>query len=155
MARDLVGPRLQILLACAEAGLTKAVSRAQIQVGSEVAWDDCCDGQLTVRIINMTPFYGQAGAGGSACGPLYWNLTVGVGVIRCASTVNDNGVAPTAATITTEALQMTQDQADLMQAIQCCSVVRAMGPWSASGPMGGCAGGEWTAILKIDNCPCP
>lgn len=154
MAIDLLGPILDQYLECAVESLTVPVTRALVQVGSEVAHDDCCGGQVWVRVLSINPVY--PGTAPANCAPIYYNVILAMGIVRCAATVDDNGVAPSAATITAEAHQMTQDMHDLMQAIQCCppKPMPVMGGWSPTGPLGGCAGGEWTFTIKMDNCGC-
>jgi hypothetical protein len=154
MAVDLLGPILDQYLACGVAHLTTPVGRSFVQVGANVAHDDCCGGQLWVRVISIAPVY--AGNTPANCGPIYYNAQLAMGTIRCAATVDDNGRAPEASTITAEAHDMTQDMHDTMQAIQCCErkPMPVIGSWTPTGPLGGCAGGEWTFTIKLDNCGC-
>lgn len=155
MAVDTLGPKLDAYLACAVAHLTTPVTRAFVQVGANVAHDDCCGGQVWVRVVSLAPVYpGNAPAN---CAPIYYNAQLAMGTIRCAAVVDDNGVAPAPSTITAEAHDMTQDMHDLMAAIQCCGEkpMPVINSWTPTGPLGGCAGGEWTFTIKIDNCGCP
>lgn len=164
VATDLLGPTMAAMLACADASLTPAVGRAALYPGGQVAWDDCCEGQVWVRLISMTPLAniasGQGGGGNlsTPCGPLMWIATFGVGSLRCANSLDDNGNAPSPTVLTSETNQMTLDMSALMQALQCCFGPQVgkmnMLRWDPLGPDGGCVGGEWTLQVWIDNCGC-
>lgn len=166
MGPDLIGSLLQTALLCAREGLTHQVTRMLVAPGAEVAWDECCDGMLWTRLLQVVPAQlmqqGQGPFGMTRvgpCGVLMWEATIGVGVLRCASMVDDAGQAPAPATLTAEALQVVQDMADVAAALQCCVAPQAekltMGMWTPLGPEGGCVGGEWTAAVLVSNCPCP
>lgn len=159
---DLVGPILGTALACASTGLSVPASRAIIATG-QIAWEGCCSGQVWARLIDMTPMqtssgFGQVTASGQPCGPVMWRATIGVGVLRCAATVNEMGDAPPSATLIAEALGTTRDQADLGEALQCCLAPQVaslvMQRWDPLGPDGGCVGGEWTFTVLVDACSC-
>lgn len=156
MATDLIGPAMAAFLAEAQTLLVPAVGRAALYPGLEVAWDDCCDGQLWVRLVNMQP--GAPAQPGQPCGVVLWNVTFGMGVLRCASPLYDDGRAPDASALTADNLQMTADSAALQQAIQCAiapAVERlTLNRWDPQGPQGGCVGGEWLFTVKLTNCPC-
>jgi hypothetical protein len=88
---DLIGPLLEAALDCADLAIEPRAGRAALYPGAEVAWDDCCDGQVYARLISMTPS-GSPATGArvvSPCGVLIWAVTIGVGVIRCAAVVDD------------------------------------------------------------------
>lgn len=159
------------LLDCAETALDgcgRSVGRAFLAVG-DVAHDNCCEdeGQLWVRLIEAypsasgtTPFPAQA-TNAQPCGIKILAARVAVGIVRCAHTLDDQGNAPTAEELTFDALGATADASILLSAIQCCDVltrspVQALriGRWTASGPQGGCVGGEWELVLGLDNCGC-
>lgn len=163
-ALDLVGPILSSALVCARDGLSAPPARGFIATG-QIAWDDCCAGQVWARLIDMTPLEGATGgltgrvtAGGQPCGPLMWRATIGVGVLRCAAVVNESGDAPAAAVLSTEALRTLMDMAELSEALQCCFAPQvdrlAMQRWDPLGPDGGCVGGEWTFTVLVDACRC-
>lgn len=161
MATDLIGPTLQAALTCAAASLTPPVGRVALYPGGQVAYDDCCDGQVWARLISLVPSGSPANAGrqSTPCGVLLWTVTIGVGVLRCAATLDDQGFAPPASVLTADTLQMTQDMADLSEALQCCFAPQlgrlTMLRWDPLGPQGMCVGGEWTVVALIDNCACP
>ena len=147
---------MQSVLDCASEHLTTAVSLESLVPGGEVAWDACdCEGQLWVRLINIVPTGQEAN-----CPPTMWNLVLGVGVVRCVSSLDDQARPPTAAKMTSEAKVMTQDAADIYEALVCCSIDNAqrgptIGQWSPVGALGGCAGGEWQTTIRIGTCACP
>lgn len=154
MAVDL-GPALERWLACATAVL-EPVGRAFVQPGFEVAWDDCCDGQVWVRLVAVSPTPGLTvqKASGSPCGPEWLDVTAAVGVVRCVHVVDDDGHAPTPAALTADALRMTADQAALLDAVACCIQPRQIVRWDPLGPSGGCAGGEWVFVARWPGCDC-
>lgn len=166
---DVLGPALLDLLACAEGSFPDEdlPGRRFVAPGLDVAWDDCCEGsgQLWVRVLQTqpsgNPFPAPLPASRSKCDWPLVAVTVGVGVLRCTPTVDDRGIAPSAAALTESALQMTADRAVLEQAVRCCwpdvrNVEAITGvSWVPLGPNGGCAGGEWTATLALGTCRCP
>lgn len=167
-ARDYPALVLGAALDAAAAALHPAVGRAFIAPGAEVAWDDCCGGQVWSRIVELVPaqaYANQAASGGfggavpQPCGVIMWQLTFAVGVLRCASTLDDTGVPPSPAVLTREANQITQDAADLAEAMQCVLAPQTerlrMIRWDALGPQGGCAGGEWQVAVILPACGCP
>lgn len=155
---------LERALACADAALSPPVARAALYPGGQVAWDNCdCGGQVWVRLISLVPSGNPINNQGrnltTPCGVLMWTATIGVGVLRCAATVDDVGNAPTAAQLTADTVQMTTDLADLSAALQCCVAPQlnklSMVRWDPLGPDGGCVGGEWQVTALVDNCRCP
>lgn len=160
MATDLLGPALTVFLGYAEDALVPAVGRASLYPGAELAWDDCCEGQVWVRVISILPSpLANPGSFTQPCGVLSWVATLGIGVLRCAAVLDDNGNAPTPAELSADTLAMTRDAAALEAAIQC-----QIGPqveqlsflrWEPLGPQGGCVGGEWVIMVKLPTCSCP
>ncbi|HLR43880.1 MAG TPA: hypothetical protein VK065_01685 [Brevibacterium sp.] len=124
--------------------------RTIVAPGASVAWDDCCKGQLWVRVITAVPGY-QGRASGVAC-PTHYDLTLGVGIVRCVSTVDDRGRPPSAAQITTDGnsgLRDMREIADILQSYRPVDALTArLGNWTPSGPDGGCAGGEWSYQMR-------
>lgn len=157
---DIFGPLLTEFLACANAALSPAPGRALVAPGLDVAWDDCCEGQVWVRLITVQPSgrpFPQFDAA-QQCGATLWAATIGIGVVRCVSVVDDQGRAPTPAQLNADSVQMTADMDALREAIQCCMAVNdrlvKFSRWDALGPQGGCAGGEWQVVAALDNCAC-
>lgn len=158
-APDLIEPLLASMLDCASASLDPSPSRVVMAPGGVVAWDDCCDGQVWTRLVSLSPVYPASGQG-QKCGPLLWLATIGIGVLRCAAVLDDQGVAPLPMKLNADTFQMTQDAADLSRSIQCDMASLpgqqrlSMGNWMPLGPEGGCVGGEWTVTLLVNNCGC-
>jgi hypothetical protein len=155
---------LKKLLADTEADLDaveRPVGRSLIVPGIDEAWDDCCNGQLSVRVLSITPsgrpFPSQDL---SACPALYAAL-IGLTVIRCAATSADDGTPPPAAALTSEALGLLTDMAIMRRALlglmdegskpRGLETVR-LSEWFPKGPQGGCVGGEWQAYLGMAPC---
>jgi hypothetical protein len=153
MADDLIHPVLLGMLGCAATALHPPPGRALVSPGP-VAWDDCCDGQVWVRLVSLAPIP----AATQPCGVTMWQANIAVGVLRCASVLDDQGVAPPAARITAEAGMVSQDATNLAHAIQCCMCPLAerinISNWVSLGPEGGCVGGEWMLTALIPNCRC-
>jgi len=149
---DRFGPVLEALLACADAALTDCgvpAGRVSLSPGSLVAWDDCCDGQLWVRIVGVTPLQTVP------CAYTSLNLQVGVGIIRCVHVLTDNGDAPTPEELTADTLLGTKDASILLNAITCCELpgvnnrgIRVTNG-TPLGAQGGCAGWEWLMTVPV------
>lgn len=130
--------------------LTVKPGRTIVAPGASVAWDDCCAGQLWARVITAVPGYsGRANA--VAC-PTHFDLTLGVGIVRCVAVVDDRGRAPSAAQITADGnagLRDMREIADVLQDYRHRDALTArLGTWTPAGPDGGCAGGEWTYQMR-------
>ena len=164
MAVDYLGPMMSAWLMCVKDHLSKPVGRALVMPGNSVVWDDCCDGQLWVRIISIVGVSNLSNQATQPCNPLY-QVRVGIGVLRCAHTVDDAGRIPTPAQMTADAFQTYQDRADMVEAIVCCisplvEEDHRMGTlriedWLPLGVDGGCVGGEITVTVNSILCtPC-
>lgn len=155
---DLVGPLLERIATQVAAQMNPRPRRVEVAPGAQVAWDECCEGLLWSRLVSMSPSgapYPQQDQV-QKCGVAIWAATIGVGILRCASVVDDNGEAPTAAALTREALQMTADMATIEQALR-HEMVPALSylkvqRWEPLGPSGGCVGGEWQIIVGVNVC---
>lgn len=164
--RDLFAPVMASLLDCANVALTdcqRPVGRAQLVVG-EVAHDDCCEGsgQLSVRLIDAFPSgrpFPQADMV-QPCGITVLAARIGVGVVRCAHVLTDDGDPPTPEEITADALGATADASILLSAIQCCDLsgtyteIERVVRWVSTGAQGGCLGGEWELLVGLNGCGC-
>lgn len=163
MAGLIIDAPLRGLLDTVTDSLTPTPGRSVLAPGSEVAWDDCCDGQVHVRVITVEPNYPTAQRGNATvsgnCDPVAWSVTLGVGVIRCAAVLDDDGNAPAPHQITADARQMLDDMNTLAQALTCHTFPGldrlALSTWNPSGPMGGCHGGEWLVTATVLSCACP
>lgn len=152
----------QARLATSEAD--REPGRVVLVPGTAEVWDDCCEGQLYARVIDVFPTAPfpqfdtvQKGAN-LACSIKMMNLHIGLGLIRCAATVDDEGRAPTAAAVSANGEDMLADMALLLDVITCKvpSVKKILGVkldrWTPKGVTGGCHGGEWGVHLAIDPC---
>lgn len=157
MPVDYLGPILYDYVDEAAVGLEPTPGRIiHIAPGQEVAWDDCCDGQLWSRVIQVSPHVtnGTRSAAGPPCGVDYWIATVALGVIRCAYSLNEDGTVPSPAQITSDGQQMLDDMVVLQQVVLCNPNTWEIQGWTPSGPLGGCHGGEWVFTVKFQTCQC-
>lgn len=156
-----IGMIMSTLTGSADSALSPRPGRViQVAPGEAVAWDDCCDGQLWARLVNLTPNEGsspQRRQGADACAVPFFIATLELGIIRCAAVVNDQGVAPSAMQITADGMQGLADMAQLLAVLRCSPYeIRQLGNWTPRGPEGGCHGGFWTFTIRLDNCvECP
>lgn len=134
--------------------------RIYLSPGDTVAWDDCCNGQLWVRLLPVTAPRDSSnprrGPGG-VCGPHMWSVRLGIGVLRCAAVVDDRGRAPAPSALTDDTLGMVEDMEILQHALQNLDLPRAalsvtLTEWTPLGPSGQCVGGEWILALSVANC---
>lgn len=172
--RDLE-PILTSILSAASSALNEAgvpASLVHLAPGTTPAWDNCCEGggQLWLRVVEVYPTSGGRGsfpaidtqqqgvAGG--CGIHLLAVHLALGVMRCAHTVNDQGVPPTGPEMTSDALATLTDLSVLLDVIG-CEVPDVVGVqsakvdrWNPQGVLGGCAGGEWGFFVAVDPCLC-
>lgn len=167
MARDLK-PILNSILSAAASKLNAAdvaPGRVVLSPGTTPAWDDCCDGQLTLRVIEMYPTapfpqfdQQQRGADGGCLHML--DLHLGLSAVRCAHTIDSNGVVPTPAQVTEDGNEMADDAMLLLDAIVCDIkelpglLGLKLGRWQPTPETGGCHGGEWDFHVAIAPCLC-
>lgn len=137
---------LEWALATAVAGLSAPPRRTVIAPGESEAWD--ATDMMFVRLVLNEPAYRSG-----ARVPDYYVVTLAVGVLRCVSTLDDSGRAPTATDVTAEGLATGRDMAELANAFVCAEAPGAalvtLGAWSPLGPEGGAAGGEWEIVLRV------
>lgn len=152
---SIVGAALLGVLDCAYQGLTTKPATALLAPGTEAVLDECCDGMLWVRLVSLAPVYDR-----NRC-MTYQTADVEVGLVRCVSTIDDAGNAPSPEQQTWETLQMVKDMQELRNSLLCCvpEVKRVLGSslnqWAPQGPEGGCAGGTWSLTLRFAACGCP
>lgn len=173
-------PIMRGILSAASSALTledRPVTRVELTPGNLPAWDDCCAGQLFLRVIEVFPTMGttpgggtgvafpqidtaQRGAAGGRCAIHMLAVHVAIGVMRCAHTVMDSGIPPTPSEVSEDGELMLADMATLLDVIVCdLDQIRGVhrvkvGKWSPLGVNGGCHGGEWDAYLAVDPCTC-
>ena len=92
--------RAQSILTCAVDRVDGAVDRPVpdrrfVAPGSEVAWDDCCDGQLWVRILRVFPStsFPSKTTAFDPCGSAL-AAQIGVGILRCQTGLDSEGRHP-------------------------------------------------------------
>jgi hypothetical protein len=119
-------------------------------VNGDIAWDDRCGGYVYVRYAGASPLGGD-----HRCAVPLLVHSIYVGVLRCVSTVDDEGVAPATDVLTEEALEAVVDSEALFQMLNCDFNWRPYGDakriigWVPLGPEGGYGGGEWQVDVRI------
>lgn len=148
----------QIAQATAER-VSPNVKRIVVAPG-EVAWDDCCEGQVWARLVSLIPSgrpFPQTDVDqkGPGCGVILWSGVVGIGVLRCAAVLREDGSAPTPKQIKADAEQQVKDLRAIEKMMVCdlpsmsgFQSMKVVG-WTPQGPEGGCVGGEWQIALAI------
>lgn len=157
MAYDGISPVMAEYVAAATAALSPTPGRIiTYQPGEEVAWDEVCEGQLAARIVGIGLNAPMANAQGLICGGKWWDVRLGLSLIRCVGVVNDKGKPPTAERITNDGAQMLADIAALQEVVMCVgkTVATPAPAWVPLGPNGGAAGGEWQFTVRVMVCGC-
>lgn len=168
MAVDLK-PILNGVLSAASSAFEEAGTapgRVELTPGNLPAWDDCCEGQLYLRVIEVFPSLpfpqfdvDQKGAGG-ACAIKLLDVHIGLGIIRCAHSIDDDNNAPTPEEVTSDGFEMLDDMSTLLEVVVCqLEGIRGimkikLDRWTPQGVNGGCHGGEWGVHLAVDPCLC-
>jgi hypothetical protein len=138
---------LETLLAEAEEALwCDPPEMASLVPGAQVAWDNCCGGQLWIRVVRIHPVNPNPTKvlEERACGyPL--GMQIGIGVVRCQQGVDlmDSDKHPTATQLGEDAARMLRDAGTLLGVL--CNAGYIIDQWTPLGPLGACFGGEWTA----------
>lgn len=155
---DVLGPIVSLYATEAARALEREgrpADRALVSF-SPPTWDSCCEGMVWARIVGIEPQNNQQGAAGpNPCGIHGLTVNLAVGVLRCVSTVDSKGRAPKPTDITDEALTQIDDLQALRDGILSIDRTRTLDSWEPLGPQGGCAGGEWTFTIRVDNCVVP
>lgn len=114
------------LLDCAVAGLNtttlKAPARQVVMVGEMAAWDNCCDGQVTVVVTQVYPSstFPDYDVRIAACGSAYTVINADIEVVRCAPTLDDRGNPPPVPTLDGFARWAHADARAVRTATRCC-----------------------------------
>jgi len=148
-----------VILTAATAGLSVSVNRKLITTG-QIAWDDCCEGQLAVSLTRVSPteaFPTEAVnlsefSDSTDCTPPYEIGEITVQIIRCAPSAVNGQNAPSPETLSKHALQNMIDANQVRRSVSValCALkadvpnrfdyfVRAQ---LFLGPEGGCDGSE-------------
>lgn len=127
--------------------------------GAEVAHDNCCDGggELYLRVVEIYPTgrpFPARDNGASVCGAALIAVTLAIGTVRCAHTVDEYGTPPSAEQMTNDELQLLDDMAilhDVLARLSGEGVVPkvSVSSWKPQGPRGGCVSGEWVFTVGI------
>lgn len=149
----MIGGVLDGVLQCAYKELDPLPGWKAVVPGSEAVLDECCVGQVWVRLTGLSPRAERNCIVG-------WDASIEVGVARCVAVLDDQGVSPSAAAVSADAAQMLADMEALQRGLECCvgsvrKVQRlAMGSWYPLTVQGGCAGGSWSIIVTVPDCGC-
>lgn len=125
--------------------------------GELSSWDDCCDGQLGLRVASMTPKLNAQGSRalfGQPCNIEYWIISAEIEVIRCAASQNDAGQAPSVQQVTANGNQGLSDMNQMLKALTSAGWVRSIDSFRETGPQGGCFASLWTFTFIVDAVPC-
>jgi hypothetical protein len=158
---DRIGPIMAEYVTAAVATLSPTPDRIiTYQPGEEVAWDGGCEGQLAARVISIDMQAPQANGQGMLCGGNWWNVRLGLSLIRCVKGIDGEGrraKVPTPEQITNDGAQMLADIAALQDVVMCVGWTAAnpAPAWQPLGPNGGQAGGEWQFTVRTSICACP
>ena len=120
--------------------------------GALPAWDDCCEGMGYVSVQSV-----EASGPNGNCGPALWQITLAVGVLRCAAVLDDSGAAPSPREISADAAAAVVDLHNVAAMLHCLEYQGARAvvqSWTPQGVDGGCHGGQWTAVMRIPACGC-
>jgi hypothetical protein len=151
-------------LAATEAG---APGRALVAVGSEIAWDDCECGQLSVHVLrtyqsDAFPLQKQTGPF-TRCHANFSVVEYVVTILRCIPVQGDHGEPPTPAAMTAAARVDFEDRAAVARGVACCFEAddpraptnRLFLDQIATPAEGMCAGSELHLLVGFNNCvPC-
>lgn len=123
-------------------------SRISLVPGAAVAWDEVC-GQVWVRLVMIQPAVPQVP---TSCFPPRMRVTLGLGVLRCVKSMDNQGNAPSAAVLNAEAEQMARDVQAVLTVANCGAMKDyQLMQLNTLGPEGGMAGSEWLITTTLDN----
>lgn len=141
------------ILAAVQAGLTTPATRNLITTG-QIAWDDCCDGQLAVSVTRVSPtetfpIEQVTNVLEGSCSPAYDLAEITVQLVRCHPS-SLNAPTPAALTAAASATLIDANQVRRLTTAVLCSlkedVTQRLDYFVRDqlflGPEGGCAGSE-------------
>jgi len=143
-------------------------ARCCLVAGESIALDDCCAGTAWVRLVTYAATDADSfpnpasGATGDCWGPgpvaPLAAVTFGIGVVRCAHTVDEDGTPPDCETLEADALAQYSDVDALNATALCCAgdavEMTSLGAYDPFGPRGACVGGEVRVTYAVALCPC-
>lgn len=129
-----------------------------------IAWDDCCDGQLSVNVTRVyvsTRFPSDAAAEMLQCTVPFTAIEMTVSLLRCVTAMDEDGNPPPADVITEESKRTLLEARAIWRAIL-CYMFENRDVWSSAvrgqnmlGPEGGFAGSELQITIGLnDGCVC-
>lgn len=155
---DLIGPMLSLYADEVRRALIREkrpVKHAFVSP-TPVAHDYCCDGMAYSRLVEVVPQTGPTPPNEwQTCSPHGLTINMAVGVLRCASTVDSRGRAPSPRRIADDGLKQSDDLQTMRDAILGVEHTRALGNWTPIPVEGGCIGGEWLFSVRVDNITVP
>lgn len=107
--------------------------------GTSIVWDDCCEGQLTARLVSLTPVLTQA-TPMSQCGIKYWQAVGEVALLRCSQALEEDGSAPAPVKVLTEGVDQLKESDEILKALANQSWISSLANWQPLGPNAGCRG---------------
>ena len=125
-------------------------------VDGRPAWDDCCDGQLSVWLER--PFFHENFPSAITTAQICSTFLAGeyvIQLLRCAPSVKDDGSAPTPAELSESARRIYQDMYISLRALTCCLAEHKryrqylIREAVIVGPDGGCVGFEIRLTIEL------
>lgn len=148
-----------VILGAAVAGLSVPVTRKLITTG-QIAWDDCCNGQLAVSLTRTAPTESfpteqvtlSQFSDSAVCSPPYEIGEITVQITRCAPQALNGQTAPSTDALSKHALQNMIDANQIKRSVSAAlcalkaDVTQRFDYFTRSqlflGPEGGCDGSE-------------
>jgi hypothetical protein len=160
-----VSQRLALLLAELSECLCDALAKdgagrtcfCGVVPGASPSWDYCgeCDGGLCgmgyIYVESVYPSSSFPVQDASSRCTVPFAARLGIGALRCAPIADESGALPDVDEMSEAFLGMNADMGAILSAIMCCSAIDeyALEQWRASGPQGGCVGGEWQVVVAL------
>lgn len=148
LMNDLASCLCSTLANAAEAGEVPAVCFCGVIPGTDAVLDFCGDGQAWVRLAGIVPVIDEQF---NDC-VMQYDVTLEVGVARCAPMVGELGDPPTLAEQFDANVTLVRDMGLMHKVITCCDTVADQGrpeQFTTFGPEGDCLGGAWMATWRI------
>lgn len=137
--------------------------RVYVATGN-IAWDDCCDGQLSVnvtRIYGSSRFPADSAAEMLQCALPMTAIEMSISMLRCVTAMDEDGNPPTPEVVTAQSRRTLGEARAIWRSVLCflfenkdtfSAVVRGQ---NFLGPEGGFAGSELLITIGLnDGCVC-